>query len=83
MEEMGSKERVLNTAFPIPCSDTCSFISPFPGRDVLSAVPANIPRWFSFLLHAAHTPREETTTAASPLSAEPKQPHLPGGAGGS
>ena len=36
---MESKERVLNAAFSIPCSDTCSFTSPFPGPDVFSSLP--------------------------------------------
>lgn len=36
---MENKVRVLNAAFPIPCSDTCSFTSPLPGPDVLSSLP--------------------------------------------
>lgn len=81
---MESKERVPNAAFPMPCSDTCSFTFPFPGLDVVSS-PPYLPTYqvaflFSFTL-LRH--QQEKQPPQPPRSQpEPEEPHLPWGTRG-
>lgn len=81
---MESKRRVLNAAFPIPFSDTCSFTSLFPGLDVLSS-PLYLQTYQvafpSSLMSLGH--QQEKQQPQPPHSQpEPEWPHLPGGARG-